>query len=107
MLSNRQVMKRIVDTSTFLGKQGLALRGSRERLNQPALNTGNFLETFNYLSKYDPAINSHLEKAIFAQKKIEGKEGGKRGAKGRDLKLTFLSKSSQNTVINIIGEDDT
>eukprot|EP00794_Sanderia_malayensis_P013730 gene13730-15162_t len=105
VLSNRQVMKRIVDTITFLGKQGLAFRGHRERLNRPALNTGNFLETLNYLSKYDPAINSHLEKAIFGQKKIEGKEGGKRGAKGRGSKLTFLSKSSQNTVINIIGEE--
>ncbi len=105
VLSNRQVMKRIVDTITFLGKQGLAFRGHRERLNQPALNTGNFLEALKYLSKHDATIDSHLEKARIDQEMLEARQGGRRGAKGTGSKLTFLSKNSQNTVINIIGEE--
>ena len=31
------------------------------------------------------------------------KKGGKKGAKGRGSKLTFLSNDTQNNVINIIG----
>ena len=105
VLSNRQVKKRIVDTITFLGKQGLAFRGNRERLNQPVLNTENFLETLKYLSKYDAMTDSHLEKARIAQEMLEARQGGIKDAKGRGSKLTFLSKTSQNTVINIIGEE--
>ena len=105
VLSNRQAMKRIVDTITFLGKQGLAFRGHRERLNQPVLNAGNFLEALRYLSKYDAVTDSHLEKARIEQEMLEARQGGKKGAKGRGSKLTFLSKTSQNAVINIIGEE--
>ena len=105
VLSNRQVMKRIVETILFLGKQGLAFRGHRESLNQPVLNTGNFLETLKYLSKYDTTTDSHLEKARIEQEMLEARQGGGKGEKGRGSKLTFLSKTSQNTVINIIGEE--
>eukprot|EP00112_Aurelia_sp_Birch-Aquarium-sp1_P018848 Seg4565.5 transcript_id=Seg4565.5/GoldUCD/mRNA.D3Y31 product="Zinc finger MYM-type protein 1" protein_id=Seg4565.5/GoldUCD/D3Y31 len=105
VLSNRQVMKRIVDTITFLGKQGLAFRGHRERLKQPALNTGNFLQALKYLSKYDATTDSNLEKARIDQDMLEARQSGKRGAKGRGSKLTFLSKNSENAVINIIGEE--
>lgn len=105
ILLNRQVMKRIVDTIIFLGKQGLAFRGHRECLNHPALNTGNFLEALKYLSKYDSTTENHLEKAKIDQEMLDARQASKRGAKGRGSKLTFLSKTSQNAVINIIGEE--
>ena len=49
VMENRGVLKRIVDTIRFLGRQGMALRGHRESLLDPNINTGNFLEALKYL----------------------------------------------------------
>lgn len=43
VLSNRNIMKRIVDATIFLGKQGLSFRGHRESLANTFGNNGNFL----------------------------------------------------------------
>ncbi|XP_028412950.1 uncharacterized protein LOC114535828 [Dendronephthya gigantea] len=91
IVTNRNVMKRVVDTVLLLGKQGLAFRGHRESLDNPEINRGNYLETLDYLSIYDDTIHDHLERVRNQQALSRNKSGGKRGAKGRGSKLTFLS----------------
>ena len=99
-------MKRVVDTVVHLGKQGLAFRGHRESLiDDPEANKGNFLESLNYLSAYDATTANHLEKVRHQQAMTKRRKGGKKGAKGRGSKLTFLSNDTQNNLINIIGKE--
>lgn len=106
VVENRSIMKRVVDTVVYLGKQGLAFRGHRESLTDgPEANKGNFLESLNYLSIYDVTIDNHLEKVRNQQALLRRRKGGKKGAKGRGSKLTFLSNDTQNNVINIIGKE--
>ena len=105
VVTNRSIMKRIVDTVVFLGKQGLAFRGHRESLDHPEVNKGNFLEALDYLSTYDVTIDNHLEKVRKQQVLLKGRDGEKRGAKGWGAKLTFLSNDTQNNAINIIGKE--
>ena len=106
VLANRTIMKRVVDTVVHLGKQGLAFRGQRESLiDDPEANKGNFLESLNYLSAYDATTANHLEKVRHQQAMTKRRKGGKKGAKGRGSKLTFLSNDTQNNLINIIGKE--
>ena len=106
VLANRTIMKRVVDTVVHLGKQGLAFRGHRESLiDDPEANKGNFLESLNYLSAYDATTANHLEKVRHQQAMTKRRKGGKKGAKGRGSKLTFLSNDTQNNLINIIGKE--
>ena len=43
VIANRNIMKRVVDTVVYLGKQGLAFRGHRESLTDgPEVNKGIF-----------------------------------------------------------------
>ena len=100
--ANRNVMQRIVDTISFLGKQGLAFRGHREHVDDDSSNAGNFIEALKYLSQYDPVIYLHLEKVKEYQ---EGKPGKPQGKVGRGKKLTFLSMTTQNKIIDIIGNE--
>ena len=78
VVTNRSIMKRIVDTVVFLGKQGLAFRGHRESLDHPEVNKGNFLEALDYLSTYDVTIDNHLEKVRKQQVFLKGRDGEKR-----------------------------
>ena len=97
-------MQRILDTVIFLGKQGIALCGHRESLaDHEITNAGNFLEALKYLAQYDATLSAHLEKAKQHQNLLALKKGGKKGAKGRGTKLTFLSNDSQNNLIKVIG----
>ena len=105
VMENRGVLKRIVDTICFLGRQGMALRGHRESLLDPNINTGNFLEALKYLADYDMTIRRHLEKVRQKQELLASKNGGAKGAKGRGSKLTFLSNDSQNTLVAVIGNE--
>ena len=106
VLANRSIMKRVVDTVVHLGKQGLAFRGHRESLiDDPVANNGNFLESLNYLSAYDVTTANHLEKVRNQQAMTKRRKCGKKGAKGRGSKLTFLSNNTQNNFINIIGKE--
>ena len=59
--------------------------------------------TLKFLSSYDSTIYNHLEKAKESQLTSSTKVGGKRGAKGRGSKISFLSNDSQNNLIKIIG----
>ena len=67
----------------------MALRGHRESLLDPNINTGNFLEALKYLADYDTTIRRHLEKVRQKQELLASKDGGAKGAKGRGSKLTF------------------
>ena len=52
--ANRKILKRVIDTFIFLGKQELAFRGYRESLaNDLSVNTRTFLETLKNLANYD------------------------------------------------------
>ena len=110
VISNKNVMTRIVDCVMFLGKQGLAFRGHRESLASELLNTGNFLEVLKLLSAYDITIRDHLEKV---RKQHEAVAVGSsswhstKAVKGRGSKITFLSNKTQNNVIDVIGKEIT
>ena len=109
--ANREIMKRIIDTVMLLGKQELAFRGHRESLaSEPDVNVGNFLEILKYLSGYDDVIEKHLDKVKTEHEridaKLESKKKGDNGRKvGRGSKLSFMSKSIQNTLIDIISKE--
>ena len=104
--ANRSIMKRVIDTVVYLGKQGLAFRGHRESLiDDSEAYKGNFLESLSYLSPYDITTANHLEKVKNQQAMSKRSKGGKKGAKGRGSKLTFLSNDTQNNLINIIGRE--
>ena len=104
VLANRTIIKRVVDTVVHLGKQGLAFRGYRESLILKQIK-GIFLESLNYLSAYDATTANRLEKVRNQQAMTKRRKGGKKGAKGRGSKQTFLSNDTQNNLINIIGKE--
>ena len=72
--ANRSIMKRVIDTVVYLGKQGLAFRGHRESLiDDSEANKGNFLESLSYLSPYDITTANHLEKVKKSTSYVEKK----------------------------------
>lgn len=58
---NRKIMKRLIDSICFLGKQEMSLRGHDE--SDDASNKGNFLELISLLSEYDEILRSHISTA--------------------------------------------
>ena len=73
--ANRKILKRVIDTIIFLGKQKLAFCGHRELLaNDPSVDTINFLETLKYLANYDDAIATHLKKVENDHREMEEKK---------------------------------
>ena len=80
VVSNRDVMKRVVDAIVLLGNQGLAFRGHRESLTCTD-NTGNFIAVLEFLSIYDATIRDHLEK-VRQQQKSENSTGSTVKRKG-------------------------
>ena len=53
----RKIIRRLMDITLFLGRQGLAYKGSEEgshSLNNSKVNHGNFLETVLLVAEYDP-----------------------------------------------------
>ena len=80
---NKHIFGQIVRAILYLTKQGLALRGHRENLREES-NPGNFLALMKVFSQTDEILRSHLEKP-------------------RAKNATYLSSSSQNEIINVIG----
>ena len=64
----------VVDIISYLGSQGLALRGHREGFDSdnPYLNQGNYLEGLNFLSKYSPEIKKRLGKIESSKSHMKG-----------------------------------
>lgn len=111
VVANRNIMKQVIDTVMFLGKQEMAFLGHRESLaSDPSVNIGNFLEALKYLSNYNDVIAAHLKKVEIEHRKMDEK---KRLPKKRDKarkfgegsKLTFLSNDMQNKTTNVISKE--
>ena len=79
---NRQILKHIARAVLYCGRQCIALRGHREKLNQSE-NLGNFLALLKVLSGSDPVLEAHLKTG---------------------WRVTYLSPHSQNEMIDVIGE---
>lgn len=109
--ANRRILKRVIETIMFLGKQELAFRGHRESLaSDSSVNKGNFLETLKYLAEYDDVMALHLESVerdhIDLEAKKKGKKKGDKARRfGRGSKLTFLSNDMQNKIIDVISKE--
>ncbi|KAE8737339.1 hypothetical protein FOCC_FOCC017199, partial [Frankliniella occidentalis] len=101
----RDVVQRLIDICLFIGRQGIAFRGSDEsaaNLENRATNHGNFLELLLLLSEYDVVLQKHIKLCIeFAKKRKESSKG----QKGRGSFITFFSKNSINKLIKIIGDE--
>ncbi|CAH1101609.1 unnamed protein product [Psylliodes chrysocephalus] len=55
---NRNLMRRLIDITCFLGKQELPFRGHTE--NTESSNRGNFIECIQLLANYDGILEDHL-----------------------------------------------
>ena len=104
VVSNRQILERIVNTTLYLVLQGMALREHKERLCDDSQNSGNVLELLKLLALYDKRTKGHLEQITRTQRNASTKGQRRSVARGRGAKLTFLSNRSQNKIIDIITE---
>jgi hypothetical protein len=57
--SNREILKRLIDMTIFLGNQELAFRGHNEK--EDSSNRGNYRELAEFLSSYDPKFEEFLK----------------------------------------------
>ncbi|KAL4135465.1 hypothetical protein QTP88_007071 [Uroleucon formosanum] len=83
---NREIVRTIIDVLVFISRQNIALRGHNEK--HLSLNKSNFLELISLLGDYHPTLENHLNT-------IKLKDHNR---------LTFLSNSSQNALLNILKE---
>ncbi|XP_030002747.1 zinc finger MYM-type protein 1 [Sphaeramia orbicularis] len=58
---NREILKRLINVVTFLGKQELAFRG--HDVSKDSENKGNYLELLEFLAEYDSPLRCHLDMA--------------------------------------------
>lgn len=100
---NRFVVGRLIDIIFFVGKMGLAYQGKHEAcyfMNEESASRGIFLDLVMLVSKYDVSLKRHLDKVISESKKRKDNTAGK----GRGDLVTFLSKTTINKLIVIIGQ---
>lgn len=100
--NNQEVVKRIIEWILCVGRQGIPYRGAFESTkfyNDPSVNHGNLLEILMTASKQDALLKGHLEKCG----KFEFNDPDKTGPRGRGAKITFLSKTTFNKLIDEIG----
>ena len=60
--THRQIVHRLIDIVLFIGKQGIAYRGTEETaatLDDKSSNHGNFLELVLLVAKYDHILNDN------------------------------------------------
>ena len=82
----KEILKRILDVTLFLGERGLAFRGTSHKIGES--DNGNFLGLLELLSRYDPILREHLDKVAKSQKS------------GKRLQVHYLSPQSQNEFIS-------
>jgi hypothetical protein len=58
---NREILKRLIAVTCFLGKQELAFRGHSE--GRDSNNRGNYVQLLNLLAEFDAQLNQHLKTA--------------------------------------------
>lgn len=90
MKENRSRLKPIIERLIFLGRQNIALRGHRDDgsiidiSDDPMENEGNFRELLNF-------------------KRLSGNTALENHLKNSEARATYISKTTQNTLISIIG----
>ena len=89
--SYMEILEMVAQIVHLCGKQNIALRGKQNEnvATDNEGNSGNFLAFVNMLANYSPELNKHLE-AI------------KSNINSR-TKTTYLSNTTQNEMINVIG----
>ena len=104
----RAILHRVIEIIKTLGKQGLAFRGKRNEssftLLDDAVNHGNFLAVAKLIGKFDEVMQNHI-KAI-AEKGRQNAEKRtlqqKQGKVGRGSFITFLSKSTVTSLVQVM-----
>ena len=81
----RDLFKRLLAVTLFLGERGLAFRGSTNNIGDSS--NGNFLGIIELIAKFDPILERHVEKVRQSQ------------ASGTRLQAHYLSSDSQNEFI--------
>ena len=83
---HKHILVDMVEAILFCGRQGLALQGKNDdqTVADPVKNRGNFLALLDLIAKYDNELKNHLAYGT------------------RNQKCT--SKTTQNELINIVGE---
>lgn len=93
----RQVLERIVDVVKIIGKRGFSYRHQENEvaytLEDTTLDHGNFLEIILLLGKYDVILEEHLSNCIGQSMQLH-----QFGAKGRGSLVTFMSKTTVNSI---------
>ena len=92
----KDILRRLLDVTLFLGERGLAFRGSSNKLGDP--DNGNFLGILELLANYDPVLKQHLDNVREAQHVRELQK-----SKGR-LQVSYLSVETQNEFIILCGQ---
>ena len=85
MNENKHIIRQIVQAVVFLAKQGLPLRGDVEDI-QSKKNPGNFLALLKEYATTDQILFNHLNNP-------------------KAKNATYISPSTQNDIINVIGYD--
>ncbi|KAJ3645913.1 hypothetical protein Zmor_023532 [Zophobas morio] len=102
VINNRQILSTIINVIKFIGKTGLSYRGNLNEaaysLENENIDHGNFLEIVLLISKYDIIFKKHLDVIIKASKRAHEKGNTRRTGNF----LTFLSKTTINSIISII-----
>ncbi|KAL4142010.1 hypothetical protein QTP88_004542 [Uroleucon formosanum] len=98
---------KLIHIIKLIGKQGLSYRGAKDAeaaytLNDPSFDHGNFLEMVMLLSKYDPVLKEHTDRAIYKSQKSNNRQTVSRPGQPVGL-VTFLSKTTVDYIIEIIG----
>ena len=101
-------MQRIIEIIKTLSKKALSFRGhsneSANSLNDEPDNHGKFLSIIQLMAKFDPALLTHVNKVQenYNKRHLKLKLDGKKGSKGRGALVTFISKITVNTIVNIL-----
>ena len=94
----RKVLEREIDVLKLIGKRGLSYRGKRHEnsksLSLRNVDRGNFLEIMLLFSKYDAVLMEHIEDV--RNRNVV--------TKGRGSHVTLLSKTTVNTLLDIIRD---
>lgn len=100
--NNQEVVKRIIEWILCIGRQGIAYRGAFEStkyFTDQSVNHGNLLEILMTASNHDELLKAHLERC----RKFLVNDPDEKGPRGRGSKITFLSKTTFNKLIDEIG----
>jgi hypothetical protein len=108
---NRLVIKRLIDTIMFIGRQGLAFRGKDEvaySIEDRTINHGKCLKLVLLIKDYDVVMNMHVKNCNELSKKRKTRDKKNDNnlpqARGRGALVTFLSKTFINKLVLVIGK---